>query len=426
MYSNISFRVSFLLLLYDQKLQSVAPIQTVVKVEDVLNAVPAPKDSFTNQQQEQEQQQQQQENQEETTPRPTRKQRKELLADAPEKLARTLFVGNVPVATATDRKQARQFKGLFAPFGPVESVRFRSIAFEQPGARRVAFVKGEFRKNCSTCNAYVVMGTREAALAAMSRLNATMFAERHLRVDLADANDAQSTRMNTKKSIFIGNLSMEIEEEPVWRFFEQFGQVTNVRLIRDRVSNLGKGIGYVTFASRDSVELALKVAGSTLEGRPVRISRCCKAGMVEKKKERLARLAEEKEKRRKALVKPTETSVTAASASSAAVLGAAKAETATADKVPAKKLNKKEAKLQAELATKFGQLLHKKFPFNAAISSLDSKKQVVNADKADKAKTVKSDKADKTVKTVKDAKVVKPSSSKTAKKVSSSKKAESQ
>ncbi len=298
-------------------------------------------------------------------PHITRKERKEVLSDTPEKLSRTLFVGNVPVTAAIDRKTARDLKSLFAAKGPVESLRFRSIAFSQPGARKVAFINAEFRKNFSTCNAYVVMETREGAIEALS-LNATIFADRHLRVDLAASGDDQSTKMNTKKSVFIGNLSMEIEEEPVWRFFGQVGHVTNVRLIRDKVTNLGKGIGYVTFASKDSVELALKLAGNVLEKRPIRISRCCKAGMVEKKKSRLARLADEKEKKRTAIIK----TVTGKGG-----LGAAKTEASLKEDQPEakKKLNKKEAKLQAELATKFGQLLHKKFPFSAAISSLDGK-----------------------------------------------------
>ena len=272
----------------------------------------------------------------------------------------------------------------FAVYGEVESIRFRSIPFAEPQARRVAFIKKNFRKDGTggTCNGYVVMKNRENALAALKE-NATIFAERHLRVDLAAEGDG-STKTNTKKSIFIGNLPMDLEEEPVWQLFGKCGSVTNVRLIRDRVTNMGKGIGYVTFASKDSVDVALKLSGTSLGNRPVRVSPCAKIGMVEKKKTRAKDLAEKRQKQAAALVK--------ANPSAPATLGAAKGTSTPAKENPEteapKKVSKKEAKLQAELQTKFGQLFHKKFPFAQAISEVDKEKEVKGA-KEVKSKEIK-------------------------------------
>lgn len=324
----------------------------------------------------------------------TRKQRKEILSDSQEKLARTLFLGNLPVTAATDKALIKALKARFTAYGQVESVRFRSIPFAEPQARRVAFIKKNFRKDGTggTCNGYLVMKTREAALAALKE-NATIFADRHLRVDMASEGEEGSTKTNTKKSIFIGNLSMDLEEEPVWQLFGKCGSVTNVRLVRDRVTNMGKGIGYVTFASKDSVDLALKLAGTQLGGRPIRVSPCAKLGMIEKKKARANSLAEKRQKQAAALVKSSPSV-------SSSKLGAAKIESTipkSDTSAPAKKVSKKDAKLQAELQTKFGQLFHKKFPFAQAISEVEKKPEKKQEQKRsnDKQSEKKSDKPSK-------------------------------
>ena len=352
----------------------------------------------------------------------TRKQRKEILCDTQEKQERTLFLGNLPVSCATDKIMIKTLKARFIPYGKVESIRFRSIPFAEPQARRVAFIKKNFRNDGTggTCNGYIVMETREASIAALKE-NATIFADRHLRVDLASEGEG-STKTNTKKSIFIGNLPMDLEEEPVWQLFGKCGTVSNVRLIRDKVTNMGKGIGYVTFTSKDSVDVALKLAGTKLGNRPVRVSPCSKIGMVEKKKARANSLAEIRQKRAAALVK-------ASPAASTSALGAAKSSTTDIpfikeSDVPApKKVSKKDAKLQAELQTKFGQLFHKKFPFAQAISEVektdDSKKSSSKKSESSKsignAKPVKS--IGKPAKSIEKVKPVKSIEKKTSKSI---------
>ena len=46
-----------------------------------------------------------------------------------------------------------------------------------------------------------------------------------------------------------------------------------VRLIRDKKTNVGKGIGYVKFKDDSMIPLALKWNGKQLCGRPVRLSK---------------------------------------------------------------------------------------------------------------------------------------------------------
>ncbi|KAJ1332260.1 hypothetical protein BSLG_008919 [Batrachochytrium salamandrivorans] len=103
------------------------------------------------------------------------------------------------------------------------------------------------------------------------------------------------------RTIFVGNLSVTVTEKENLRklksLFSQFGKIetirfrsilclsmelsfsksifeliANVRVIRDRATNVGKGFGYVQFAERSSVSLALKLQDTDLNGRKVRIT----------------------------------------------------------------------------------------------------------------------------------------------------------
>jgi len=47
-----------------------------------------------------------------------------------------------------------------------------------------------------------------------------------------------------------------------------------VRIVRDNTNGLGKGFGYVNFDSADAVELALKLNGSSMCDREIRVDRC--------------------------------------------------------------------------------------------------------------------------------------------------------
>lgn len=42
-------------------------------------------------------------------------------------------------------------------------------------------------------------------------------------------------------------MPFDAEEEELWEFFADCGAIDNVRLVRDKKTNIGKGIGYVQF-----------------------------------------------------------------------------------------------------------------------------------------------------------------------------------
>ncbi|KAL9111331.1 MAG: hypothetical protein Q9227_004208 [Pyrenula ochraceoflavens] len=205
---------------------------------------------------------------------------------------RTVFLGNVSsqaVTTKAARKTLLKHVSAFLPAIPsdtdphrVDSMRFRSVAFSSGVPKRAAYAKKEVMDaTTKSTNAYVVYSSKEAAQAAVRKLNGTVVLDRHLRADLV----SQPSQADHKRCIFVGNLGFVDEEttgtnaeneagklsnpkkkrprqpadaeEGLWRTFSTCGAVENVRVIRDTSSRVGKGFAYVQFANENAVEAAL-------------------------------------------------------------------------------------------------------------------------------------------------------------------------
>jgi len=201
---------------------------------------------------------------------------KERLVDE-EKDRRTLFIGNLPKDV-----QKKTLKKLCAAFGKVETIRLRSAA--RPDAKttkREAVIKGLIHEGRGNINAYVRFSNTEEAQKAC-KLNGRRLGERHLRADVActvvsssGQSSGQQAR-NNRLAVFVGNLTFSADEEALRDHFSSCGRILDVRLIRDGQTGVGKGFGYVNFAEEDAVELALRLAGTALDGRPLRVQRCVK------------------------------------------------------------------------------------------------------------------------------------------------------
>lgn len=74
--------------------------------------------------------------------------------------------------------------------------------------------------------------------------------------------------------MFVGNLSFDAQEEDLWNFFKDSGDIENVRIIRDSKTNLGKGFAYVQFQDRASVDVALRLHETKMGTRKLRVVRC--------------------------------------------------------------------------------------------------------------------------------------------------------
>lgn len=81
-----------------------------------------------------------------------------------------------------------------------------------------------------------------------------------------------SSRMSVK--LFIGGLSWGTETEGLRAKFEEFGQVEDAIVIRDRETGRSRGFGFVTYAADEAANAAIAALdGQDLDGRNIRVQR---------------------------------------------------------------------------------------------------------------------------------------------------------
>lgn len=72
------------------------------------------------------------------------------------------------------------------------------------------------------------------------------------------------------KKIFVGGLSSNLTEEEFKSYFEKFGRITDVVVMRDNV-NRPRGFGFITFDSEEAVENILQKSQHELAGKSVEV-----------------------------------------------------------------------------------------------------------------------------------------------------------
>jgi RNA recognition motif-containing protein len=77
--------------------------------------------------------------------------------------------------------------------------------------------------------------------------------------------------METNK-LFIGGLSWGLDWQEVKDAFKEYGEVTFVKVIKDRETNRSKGFGFVEFANvEDAVAAKDAMDGAELDGRNIKV-----------------------------------------------------------------------------------------------------------------------------------------------------------
>jgi len=183
----------------------------------------------------------------------------------PEKEKRTIFVGNIPIGV----KKGKALKKVFGDCGTIESIRYRSAARpDLKTTKKVAVIKNMYHEERTNINAYIRFSTEEEATQSCD-LNGTNVQGHIIRVDMS----LNSKSHEQNKAIFLGNLNFKTHEDDVRKAFERCGEIVDVRLVRDSSTGIGKGFGYINFVVKDSVETALKLDGTEVCGRKVRVTR---------------------------------------------------------------------------------------------------------------------------------------------------------
>jgi len=72
--------------------------------------------------------------------------------------------------------------------------------------------------------------------------------------------------------LFVGGLAWGTDDEGLSRAFEEYGTVTEAKVIRERDSSRSRGFGFVTFDSaEDALSAKNAMDGQELDGRQLRV-----------------------------------------------------------------------------------------------------------------------------------------------------------
>ena len=75
-----------------------------------------------------------------------------------------------------------------------------------------------------------------------------------------------------QNKLYVGSLPFSFEENDLENQFSSFGEIREVKLIRDRESGRSKGFAFVTFETEEAAQAALELNGSEMGGRSVRVN----------------------------------------------------------------------------------------------------------------------------------------------------------
>jgi nucleolin len=100
---------------------------------------------------------------------------------------------------------------------------------------------------------------------------------RWLKVKEADGSENKRAQGLPKEkpegctTVFIGNLSFNVEEEEVRACFAECGEIASCRFATDRETGEFKGFGHIEFVESSATEKAVALAGTMVAGRGIRV-----------------------------------------------------------------------------------------------------------------------------------------------------------
>jgi len=77
--------------------------------------------------------------------------------------------------------------------------------------------------------------------------------------------------MGTK--VYVGNLSYSLTEEKLKELFSEYGEVSEVVIVKDKYSGRSKGFGFITFNEDESAKKAIsELNGKEVDGRELKVN----------------------------------------------------------------------------------------------------------------------------------------------------------
>ncbi|KAI3381156.1 hypothetical protein SNEBB_009533 [Seison nebaliae] len=150
-------------------------------------------------------------------------------------LPRTLYVGNL------DPQIGEQLlTTIFRQLGELRNCK----VIREPNNEVYAFIE-------YTCP--------QSAQNALNIMNGRKCLDREIRVNWA-SSATSNTKVDTSKHfhVFVGDLSQEVDVDQLREAFQSFGEISDVKVVRDAQSNKPKGYGFVSFVNRENAEVAIE------------------------------------------------------------------------------------------------------------------------------------------------------------------------
>ena len=74
-------------------------------------------------------------------------------------------------------------------------------------------------------------------------------------------------------NIYVGNISFETSEDNLKTIFEEYGEVTSVKIVMDRETGRSRGFGFVEMTDDDKGRTAIaEINGKDFNGRSLRVN----------------------------------------------------------------------------------------------------------------------------------------------------------
>lgn len=174
---------------------------------------------------------------------------------------KTLYVGNLAPEATEDLMMV-----LFNQIGPVKGCKI----IRDPGSDPYCFL--EFAHH-------------QAASAALTAMNRRQCLGREMKVNWASTPGQPGAQVPNKKDtsehhhIFVGDLSPEIDNETLRTAFTPFGEISNVVVMKDQVTQTPKGYGFVSFIRKEDAMNAIEqMNGQWLGSRSIRTNWATRQG----------------------------------------------------------------------------------------------------------------------------------------------------
>lgn len=90
---------------------------------------------------------------------------------------------------------------------------------------------------------------------------------------MSGKNGEEHLEPEQERKIFVGGINFKTTDESLKEFYEQWGEITDVVVIKDKYSGRSKGFGYVTYKTSEMLDEAMNNRPHKIDGRQVQPKR---------------------------------------------------------------------------------------------------------------------------------------------------------